>query len=96
MATATETSNRVMNGQAIAARAEAVTQLIKANQDEFNRLLAEERTKRGLSATAGGESTKALEERAAKQLAKLAKLRTELEARGVDVDSIQPAAAMAK
>lgn len=85
MATATKTENRVMNGQAIAARAEAVNQLITAHLDEFNTILAAERTKRGLSAVAGGESTNALLERQKKQLEKLAKLEAQLKERGVSV-----------
>lgn len=81
MATATQSDK--MNGQAIAARSEAVKILISKHSDEWTKLLAEERTKRGLSATAGGESTKALEDRAAKLRAKLEKAEQELKERGV-------------
>lgn len=85
MATATTPATDKMNGQAIAARSEAVKSLIAKYPEEYAEILKAERLKRGLSAVGGGESTKALEERRAKLLEKLKKAEAELTERGVSV-----------
>lgn len=85
MATATQTDQARMNGQAVIARSEAVKTLIAAHADEFGELLVAERTARGLPAEAGGESTKELLSRLEKAEEKAAKARADLAARGVKV-----------
>lgn len=86
MATATAQTDRRANGLAIQANADAVTKLKEAHAEEFGGYLREARTARGLSAEAGGESTKKIEARLAAQMAKVEKLKEQLAQRGVSVE----------
>jgi len=60
-------------------RAQAVTALIEAHQDEFDKILGDMREEAGLSRTAGGMSPEAKQARIDKHLAALRKL-------GIEVD----------
>lgn len=82
-ATAPSAASRQANGQAIAARAEAVKKLVANHADEFGKILSAERIGRGLSAESGGQSTNELLARQTKAQEKLDKIKADLAARGV-------------
>jgi hypothetical protein len=83
---ATAQRNAINNGQAIAARSEAVKSLIAAHADEFAKILGAERTKRGLSEMPGGESVASTEEKMARALVRQREAEAEFAQRGVVVD----------
>lgn len=80
------TVTKSRNGDAIAARTDAVRQLIANHPDEFSKIFGDEREKRGLPREAGGESARAAEEKLARALLRQEEAQAALTHAGTKVD----------